>query len=185
MEKTNQALLVMDMQMGIIASLSNLPALLTNIKRAIDTARDQKIPVIYITVAFRPGSPEISSHNSFFSSSKTRFDSIGFSDIHPDLEPNKGEYIVHKKRFSAFTGSDLEVLLRGLQVNHLVLTGVSTAGVVLSTTREAADKDFEITILSDCCTDPDDEVHSVLMKKVFPRQSKVITIDQWCIAQIN
>jgi nicotinamidase-related amidase len=60
-----------------------------------------------------------------------------------------------------------------------VLTGISTSGVVLSTLREAADKDYQITVLSDCCADMDDEVHRVLTTKIFPRQADVLTVQEW------
>ena len=70
--------------------------------------------------------------------------------------------------------------MKGLQVNSIVLTGVFTGGVVRSTTREAADKDFQITILSDECADPDKEVHNLLMNKIFPCKAEIITVDQWC-----
>ena len=99
--------------------------------------------------------------------------------IHPALEPQPGEIIVTKRRISAFSGSDLEVLLRAFSAKHLILSGVSTSGVVLSTTREAADKDYALTILSDCCADADEEVHRVLTTKVFPRQADVRTVDEW------
>ncbi|MGH2644863.1 MAG: isochorismatase family protein, partial [Chitinophagaceae bacterium] len=55
----------------------------------------------------------------------------------------------------------------------------STSGVVLSTLREAADKDYRITILSNCCADMDEEVHRVLTTKVFPRQADVTTLEEW------
>ena len=84
-----------------------------------------------------------------------------------------------KKRVSSFVGSDLEVLLRGLGVRHLVLTGVATSGVVLSTLRAAADLDFQITVLSDGCADGDPEVQNVLMTKVFPMQATVTTVADW------
>ena len=89
------------------------------------------------------------------------------------------EITVIKRRVSAFTGSDLEVILRAQGIQHIVLTGVATSGVVLSTTREAADKDYRITILRDGCADGDEEVHHVLTTKVFPRQAEVITVDEW------
>jgi len=55
----------------------------------------------------------------------------------------------------------------------------ATSGVVLSTVREAADKDFQLTVLSDLCADFDPEVHAVLMQKVFPRQAAVLTRAAW------
>ncbi|MGH6657850.1 MAG: cysteine hydrolase family protein, partial [Actinocrinis sp.] len=101
------------------------------------------------------------------------------TDLHPAVEPLPGEPLVVKRRVSAFAGSDLDVLLRGLGVGHLVLTGIATSGVVLSTLRQAADLDFELTVLSDGCLDRDQEVHRVLVEKVFPRQAAVRTVDEW------
>jgi nicotinamidase-related amidase len=79
----------------------------------------------------------------------------------------------------AFAGSDLEILLRSCAVTHLVLTGISTSGVVLSTLRKAADRDYQLTVLADGCADSEEEVHWVLTSKVFPRQAEVLTIDEW------
>ena len=91
--------------------------------------------------------------------------------IHPAVAPGPDDVVVVKKRVSAFVGSDLEVVLRSLDATSLVLTGISTSGVVLSTLRQAADLDFGLTVLSDACADPDPEVHRVLLEKVFPRQA--------------
>ncbi len=87
--------------------------------------------------------------------------------------------IVTKRRISAFTGSDLEVILRAQNIRHLVLTGISTSGVVLSTLREAADKDYRLTVISDCCADREEEVHRALLQQVFPRQADVIGLEDW------
>jgi len=100
-------------------------------------------------------------------------------DPRPIIEPVNDDVVVVKRRTSAFSGSDLEVLLRAWGIKHLVLAGIATSGVVLSTTREAADKDYQLTILSDLCADPDAEVHAVLLEKVFPRQATVIASEQW------
>jgi nicotinamidase-related amidase len=96
-----------------------------------------------------------------------------------ELAPRPGETVVVKRRVSAFTGSDLEVVLRAAEVDHLVLAGIATSGVVLSTLREAADRDYRLTVLGDACVDADPEVHRVLTEKVFPRQADVITVDEW------
>jgi nicotinamidase-related amidase len=70
-------------------------------------------------------------------------------------------------------------MLRELDVNHIVLAGIATSGVVLSTVRNAADMDYKITVLRDCCEDLDPEVHRVLMEKVFPSQADVIDSTQF------
>ncbi|MGZ3776864.1 MAG: isochorismatase family cysteine hydrolase [Mucilaginibacter sp.] len=183
MENTqNTALLVMDMQLAIVGMLPDATLVKEKVAQAIANARSKNIPVIYVAVGFRKGSPEISANNKGFGASKERFASVSpdeFLKIHPDVAPFENEVTVIKRRVSAFTGSDLEVVLRAQGIQHIVLTGVATSGVVLSTTREAADKDYRITILSDGCADGDEEVHRVLTTKVFPRQADVLTVDEW------
>ena len=84
-----------------------------------------------------------------------------------------------KKRVSAFAGSDLAEVLRGGAIDTLVLTGIATSGVVLSTLRQAADLDYRLVVLHDGCADADPEVHRVLTEKVFPRQAEVLDVDDW------
>lgn len=172
----------MDMQQGILQPFAGAGQLTTNTARAIEHARSKQIPVIYTVVGFRPGLPEISSNNKGMSANRERFAGANMDEwmkVDALLAPRPEEIVTVKKRISAFAGSDLEIVLRALGIRHLVLSGIATSGVVLSTTREAADKDYRITILSDCCADADEEVHRVLTTKVFPRQADVITKEEW------
>src|SRR5574338_1707851 len=165
------ALLVMDMQSLILRMLHDPTVLISNVSKAIAHARSKKIPVIYVRVGFREGFPEISINNKNFKTAKERWSGVSPEEmmkIHPDVAPMVDEIVVTKRRVSAFTGSDLEVVLRVQGLRHLILTGYATSGVVLSTLREAADKDYQLTVLSDCCMDADEEVHRVLTTKVFP-----------------
>lgn len=178
----SEALLVMDMQSSILRNLADSKAIIGNVAKAIAHARDHKIPLIYVVVGFRPGTPEISTNNKSFGAARERFASMTpeeWMTIEPALTPEAGEVVVIKRRISAFTGSDLEVILRAFKTQHLILSGVSTSGVVLSTLREAADRDYRLTILSDCCGDGDEEVHRVLTTKIFPRQADVMTVEEW------
>ena len=180
--KQNTALLVMDMQSGILAMLPNSSTVMGNVAKAIAHARSKKIPVIYVVVGFRQGAPEINMNNKGFGPNKERFAGVDMSEfikVHPDLAPLEGEVTVIKRRVCAFTGSDLEVILRSFGIQHMVLTGIATSGVVLSTIREAADKDYQLTVIADCCADGDEEVHRVLITKVFPRQADICTIEEW------
>jgi nicotinamidase-related amidase len=178
----NTALLVMDMQVGILPRVPGATELLSRVAKAIANARAKKIPVIYVAVGFRAGAPEVSANNKGFSASKAIFadtDMNEFMRIDPAIAPLEGEITVAKRRVSAFTGSDLEVVLRAFGIQHIVLTGVATSGVVLSTAREAADKDYRISIIADCCADADEEVHHVLTTKIFPRQADVLSLEEW------
>jgi nicotinamidase-related amidase len=176
------ALLVMDVQRGVVERFAGDPDYLPRVSRAIETARAAGIPVIYVRVGFRVGHPEISASNRNFAAAAAAglyAEGDPAIEIHPDVAPLPGDPVVTKRRVSAFTGSDLEVLLRGLGVGTLVLTGVATSGVVLSTLRQAADLDYRLVVLSDACKDADPEVHRVLTEKVFPRQADVLTVADW------
>ena len=176
-------LLIMDVQQAIVDRYADgSGALLRTLARSAAAARAAGVPVVYVRVAFRPGAPEISARNGTFAA-RAAAGGMGEDDpatrIHPDVVPEAGDIVVMKKRVSAFTGSDLDVVLRSLDATHLVLTGIATSGVVLSTLRQAADLDFGLTVLADGCADADPEVHRVLLEKVFPRQAAVRPADEW------
>ena len=176
------ALLVMDVQRGIVERFAGDPGYLQRLSGAITAARAGGIPVVYVTISFRPGHPEISARNTTFAAiaGSGRFVSGDqATEIHPAVAPGPGDLVVIKRRVSAFTGSDLQVVLRSLGADTLVLTGIATSGVVLSTLRQAADLDYRLVVLSDACLDADPEVHRVLTEKVFPRQATVRTVAQW------
>lgn len=181
-QTTHAALLIMDMQSSIVGMLPDGTNFISRVIKAIAGARQKNIPVIYVVVGFRKGMPEVSISNKSFAATKERMANVDVNEwikIHPDIAPQEKDIVVVKRRVSAFTGSDLEVVLRGQNVRHMILTGIATSGVVLSTLREAADKDYRITVLSDCCADMDEEVHRVLTTKVFPRQADVTTLEEW------
>jgi nicotinamidase-related amidase len=172
------ALLVMDVQPGILERAPDPAGYLARVTEAVRAARAHAVPVIHVVVGFRPGMPEVSARNQSFSAVKQQNPAMLQGPL-PAITPEGGEVVVTKRRVSAFTGSDLEVVLRAGEIDHLVLCGIATSGVVLSTVREAADKDYRLTVLADLCADPDAEVHAVLTGKVFPRQARVISAAEW------
>jgi nicotinamidase-related amidase len=176
------ALLVMDLQQGIVDRFGSDEEYLPRLVTAVQAARRAGIRVIYVIVGFRAGYPEVSEHNKSFAAiagTGRLADGDPGAAIHPAVAPAPGDIVVTKRRVSAFTGSDLEVVLRAAGIDHLVLTGIATSGVVLSTLRQAADLDYRLTVLADGCLDADPEVHRVLTDKVYPRQADVLRIAEW------
>ena len=173
------ALLVMDYQKEIVSVMAPEPeVLLAHAAKVVGAARAVSMPVIYVVVGFRPGYPELNPRNERLSTVIRQRGGFVLhepaSAVHPAVAPKDGDAIVVKRRVSAFSGSDLEILLRSLGVDTLVLMGLATSGVVLSTTRHAFDADYRILVLEDCCADPDAEVHRVLCEKILARQSSVM-----------
>ena len=177
------ALLIMDVQQGIVARFAgDGDGYLARLAAAIAAARAADVMVGYVTIAFRPGYPEVSDRNKTFAAiaGSGRFtDGDPGARIPAAVAPAPGEVVVTKRRVSAFTGSDLDVLLRARGIDHLVLAGIASSGVVLSTLRQAADLDYRLTVLADGCLDADPEEHQVLLGKVVPRQAEVTTIAEW------
>ena len=163
----------MDLQTAILPRLgAQAGPLLERTATLIAAARAAKVPVIHVVVGFRPGYPELNPRNAGFAAiAKTGAMQTltPGDDIDPRVAPLPGEPILQKHRVGAFTGTDLDMILRAQGIERLILAGIATSGVVLSTVRHAADADYDLVIVEDCCADADPEVHRVLTQKVFAR----------------
>jgi nicotinamidase-related amidase len=187
-EPNRTALLVMDLQSDILARVGDKAApLLERAAAVIAGARKAGLPVIYVVIGFRPGYPELNPRNAALAAvaQNGRFVSATpGSDIAPAVRPQKsdgdgdGEVVVVKHRVSAFAATDLDLILRARGIETLVLLGIATSGVVLSTVRHGADADYRLVVVKDACADVDEEVHRVLTEKVFPRQATVVSADE-------
>lgn len=182
-------LLILDVQNGAMNLFGGARAYhyAGELASLLPIARKMGIKIIHVVTAFRPGYPENHPHNA---SAPAAAAAGKFQEKSSDVEiyyrvkPTKDDVIITKRRVSAFYGTDLEIVLRCHGADHLVIAGVATSGAVLSTIRHAQDMDFRITVLRDLCMDRDEEVHEVLMDKVFGRKCEVLTAGEW-VEQLN
>lgn len=201
MDKT--ALLILDVQTGIVDRLTDTEAYLQRLVPAVATARAANLRIIHVVSAFRPGYPETHPRNT--SSAKVRewgvfVEGDGTTEVHPAVAPSSSnrpsvdpskksadEVVVTKHRVSAFASTDLDLILRCAGIETLVVAGLITSGAVLSTVRQAADLDYRLVVLRDLCMDRDPDLHEVLMDKVLARQAQVVTSAEWMasLKQIN
>lgn len=160
------AVLIMDFQQRIIANVAAEPAaVVANAARALAGARQAGIPVIYVVHrggAFAEYAPDV--------------------ELHAGVAPAAGESVITKVRPGPFSTTALDVTLREMGRDRLVLMGVATSGCVLSAARWAVDINYGFIVLSDACSDGDLEVHRVLTEKVYPRQGVVMTTDEFLAA---
>lgn len=175
------AFLFMDFQNGVMARLGDrAPAVSARAATVLEAARAAGAGVVFVRVAFRAGYPELGDHHPMAAAIKA---AGGFlldapeTQIAAALAPYPTEPVVVKHRVGPFLGTELAPILSARRTATLVLLGVATSGVVLSTVRHAADVDYRILVVEDGCADPDPEVHRVLMEKVFPRQATVTTCE--------
>lgn len=177
---THAALLSMDLHNSIVAHYAqDKQAFLDRVASVQAAARERGLPVIHVQVGFRPGMPEISSRNVLFAALKSSpqwqqmFAGEGGA-IHAAVGPKDGEAVITKHRVSAFAGTDLEMILRAGEIDTLVLMGIATSGVVLSTLLDAADLDYRLAVVRDCCIDRDPELDACLKEKLFPARAAVL-----------
>jgi len=182
LDPKTSALLVMDFQTAIVEmAAADKDALLARTAKLVDAAHKAGARVIYIVVGFRAGYPEVSPHNASFAPVREsgRFiEGSAGTEIHATVAPSPSDVVVTKHRVSAFAATDLDMILRSNGVSTLVLAGLATSGVVLSTVRHGADADYKLVVVEDCCGDRDPEVHRVLMEKVFPRQATIAKCEE-------
>jgi nicotinamidase-related amidase len=175
------AVLAMDCQTAIVSIYAKpQQAFLERCSSVLRAARKAGISVIHVKVGFRPGMPEATTRNKLLASIKSSPQAQKLFEgpagaIHPALGPEPGDIMVTKHRISAFPGSDLQMILRAKEIDTLVLFGIATSGVVLSTLLEACDADYRTVVITDCCADTDAELHRVLIERLFPLRGEVTT----------
>ena len=175
------ALLVMDFQNGVVDMLGEPDDLLSRAEHAIATVRRAGGVVGYVRVAFEDADLESFPPTSGMgrrvgaAGAALRNDSPSTA-VHERVAPEPGDIIVRKVRVGAFSTTDLDAQLRERGIDTLILAGISTSGVVLSTVRDADDRDYRVLVLADATADREPEVHEFLTERIFPRQADVITV---------
>jgi nicotinamidase-related amidase len=176
------ALLAMDFQSSITDPLPQADELIARVSRAIDDVREAGGTIGYVRVAFTEQDWEdIPETNKAFAAAgkgKVLHHQDPVTAVDPRIAPRDGDIEVRKTRFGGMSTTDLDEQLRARGIDTLVLSGVTTSGVVLSTLLDAADRDYRVYVLSDGVADYDPEAHSTLIAKVFPSRAHLITTDE-------
>ncbi len=180
LDRQHTALLIADFYAAIMSTIPHAVdrQVVEKTQRLQRAAREAGIFVCYCATVFRPGYVEISERNKTFRERK-HSGQPPVSDpvrlIHPAVQPAEGEVVVGKHRVNALYGTALDLILRANDIDSLIILGYATSGVVLSTVRYAADLDYRLVVVEDCCADQDPEVHDFLTRRIFPRQAEVVT----------
>jgi nicotinamidase-related amidase len=179
LDRQHTALLIADFYAAMMGTIPHAVdrQVVEKTQRLQSAAREAGLFVCYCATVFRPGYVEISERNKTFRERK-HSGQPAVSDpvqlIHPAVRPADGEVVVGKHRVNALYGTALDPILRANDIDTLIILGYATSGVVLSTTRYAADLDYRLVVVEDCCADQDPEVHNFLTQRIFPRQADVV-----------
>ncbi|MER7918055.1 MULTISPECIES: isochorismatase family cysteine hydrolase [unclassified Streptomyces] len=180
LDPARTALLAMDLQGGILPLVPNPDALVERVRGAIADVRAAGGTIGYVRVAFTEDDwaaiPETNKSFSPLAAARRNHHEDPDTQVDARIAPEDGDIVVRKVRIGAASTTDLYERLRERGIDTLVLSGISTSGVVLSTLTDAADRDYRVIVLSDGVADRDQEVHRVLLEKVFPMRSYVIDV---------
>ncbi len=162
-DREKAVVLIMDFQQRIVNNVASEPdSVVRNAAQVLQAARQAGVPVIYVVHrggAFADYAPDV--------------------EIHEGVTPAEGETVITKVRPGPFSTTALDVSLREMGRDTLIVMGVATSGCVLSAVRWATDINYKFVVVADACSDADPEVHRVLTEKVYPRQGTVMTTEQF------
>ena len=179
------AMLTLDLQQGILGFAAEAASIIPAAAKAVEFARKANFKIIHVGLGFEEGHPEIPDTNARFKMVKDNnmfVKGTPSAEFFPAILKPK-DLIVYKQRVSGFTENQLDLILRSLGIENLVMFGIATSGIALSTLRRAFDLDYNCVVLKDACFDRDPEVHRVLTEKVFAGQAAVLTVDEFIAEQ--
>ena len=179
-------LVLVDLQKDTVPRFAKSPDFLTNVVRILDYARSVGMPVFLVQTRRHPGyvdetnviTEQTLKGAPTHKSQGILIDSAPGTDFVDELGRQPSDFVIDKRRGNAFLATNLEMYLHHLQVDTVLVGGIATNAGVENTVRDGKDRDFNMVVLSDCCSGKDDEAHDYCIRKVFPRVARVMTADE-------
>ena len=154
-------------------------------RRLLDGARRRGVPVVSVAVAFPQDHAGVVQNSAMFRGA-VESGALGEGSwgaaFHDELAPIPGEPVVQHTRINAFYRSDLDDVLARLGADRLVVCGVATHSAVEHTARHAADAGYRVTVASDACAAPDDDLHRASLRVLSLHVERVATVDDVLVA---
>jgi nicotinamidase-related amidase len=178
-------LLIVDMEYGFLDSKSPLFVdlgfeIVANIKKILNIYREKKLPIIFVKREHRKSGIDIDKTRvEIFKKSKGLIlENDKSSEIIDDLKPLKDEIIVIKRRWSSFFGTELDILLRRLNIKNLIITGIQTPNCIRATVYDALSLDYNVIVISDATASKSEEIQKNNLFDIENLGVDVLTTDE-------
>jgi len=149
-----------------------------HVQASLKASREKGILVVYVNASHRPGYPEITPKPSSLSSGIAKAGGMmrgsWGAEVIDELKPQAEDIIIYNYSSSAFSYTELDLILRNKGITDLVLTGLVTNWVVESTARDATNRGYNIYTLSDCCQGVNEEMHKWSLANILSAIGSVI-----------
>lgn len=145
---------------------------------ALDAARAAQVAIVHVGNAWRDGHPDVNRHAPWMRDAKAAGRSVQDTwgtEFYEPVAPIDGEFIVYKRAVSAFSGTELDRLLRVRDIFTIALAGSITNFAVEGTAREGSDRGYRVVILEDCCESVSDEWQDFSMTQILPMIAEIVT----------
>ncbi|MDT2009067.1 cysteine hydrolase [Rhodococcus opacus] len=173
------ALIIGDMQTGILANFPFAERVLPGIAATLPAARRRGVDIIYLRAGLRPTPDDIGDGNTlfrkFFDLGDLFHETSPHTDVDPRIAPAPTDTVVLKRRTSGFAHTDLDLVLRTRGITEFAICGVATGAMIAATAYAAADLDYGVTVLRDLCADDNDDIHTFLCDHLFPSRGMTVT----------
>ncbi len=153
--------------MGIFHEAVKRLGIVEKTAAVIVAGRKLGMPIVYINVAYQPGYPELVRNNGLFNTVPTMgclVRGTPGAQVISRLAPQPSDYVLEHTRISSFFGTDLDTILRSLQMRTLICTGIATNVAVDHTIRDAVQYGYDAILLQDCCYSSVAEYHEAALK---------------------
>ncbi|MDX1605902.1 MAG: isochorismatase family cysteine hydrolase [Candidatus Competibacterales bacterium] len=150
---------------------------LPNMRRLQDGFRHAELEVIHVRICSltRDGRDRGSGHKKLHLLAPPGSKEAEFL---PEVAPQGDEIVINKTASGVFTSTNLEYVLRNLEVDSLFVTGVLTDECVSTTVRDACDRGFAVTLVEDCCASVTPERHRFTIATLRDRYTRVLTTEE-------
>lgn len=186
-------LMIIDMQNdfclpGAPFQVASAMTIIPQIKKSLESCRDHKIPVIHVIRYYRSdGSDvEITRYDGFVKAGGVVVRGTKGAEIVKELKPIPGEYLIEKKRYSAFFQSETDNLLKRIGVDQIVVTGLQTPTCIRCTVWDANSLDYEVIVLTDGTGAQTDAIHRANLFDMKNIGIQLMTTDEFvkCLPKV-
>lgn len=186
---SNKALLVIDFINDIVnpegktkscAEFCQTYPVFEKANQAIEYAKQNSIPVIFVKVGFSKNYIECPESSMVFSKAK-QFQALQLGEWDTEfdqrIKADKADAVVTKHRVSCFYNTDLETILKANHIDTILLSGVATEMAIVTAAREGMDRDYQMIVLEDACGGRDKAGHDMAIT-MCRNVAKVISVKE-------
>jgi nicotinamidase-related amidase len=171
------ALVLIDLQKGIV-NMSNGQAVVEKAAQLVELFRQKRGFIVFVNVDFHDGRDQLKPSTDQATNVLTQ-PPVGWAEFVPELEVSADDYVVTKRQWGAFFGTDLDLQLRRRGIDTIVLGGISTNIGVESTAREAFQYSYHQIFITDAMKASTIQEHEASCNYIFPRIGKLRTVEQF------